>query len=546
VKRVRGKNIIWISLLAILLSSPIIVNFSFAQTTPTMSVSPTTTQTNPTAIFMVSIDIADAVHVAGFEFKVAWDLALTEFPPQAGAGYFLQDVGEVYTYSSANILFKYLLVGGFLKTYGWADGGGTLATVTFQVKATESGSSPIHLYDTKLFDENGVPIPQYNVVDGSFYTTKPKPVFSWTPAAPIPAEVVTFDGTASYDPDGGSIVAWEWNFGDGSPHAFGAVVTHTYASYNIVPYQVTLTVTDSDQGDSWFVTKPLQIWRDLGIVSVWPSLTEADTTDYDGYATTLDYYEDPGYGLLSVIVTVVNFGTLKESYSLSVIIEGTDYNGVTHIWEIAPTAIWFMGTEYPTTIKAGAGSGWANWMLFDISYDAQTSLGLLGEQINTPVPPGQYTITATLTSAFDQDPSNNVMSAPFGVHGSVEVTNIVRGALNDRVFKRKHMGPITFGGFIKNFDNTIGVFRDPITEQGEYGRIVFDIMDESGTLVTEIATPAVYLNYLESSPSQLKAVWADYTPGKYFVDAYCQFGTSDGYFPYFGYTHTTFSFTVLP
>jgi hypothetical protein len=510
-----------------------------------MFISPPSTQTNPTELFQVTVEVANATHVAGFEFKVTWDLALTEFPPAVGEGYFLQDTGiPVYMTSQANILFKYVLVSAFLTAYGWADGGGTLATLTFQVKATESGSSPIHLYDTKLFDENGVLIP-HNVVDGSFFTTKPKPVFSWTPQFPIKREEITFDGTASYDPDGGNITSYEWDFGDGSPHEFGAVVTHAYANYRLAPYQVTLTVMDSDQNQTWFVTKPLQIWRDLGIVSVWPTMTEADTTDYDAYQTTLDYYEDPGYGLLSVIVTVVNFGTKAEDYSLSVIIEGTDYNGVYHSWEIAPTAVWFMGTEYPAHISAGAGSGFGNWMLFDISYDAQTSLGLLGEQINTPVPPGQYTITATLVSLWDQDPSNNVMSAPFGVHSSIEVTKIGRGLLQDHVFRRKNMGPITLAGTIENFDNTIGVFRDPITEQGEYGRIVFDIIDAvTGDLVTEVVTPSAYLNHLQSK--QLKAVWADYAPGQYFVDAYAQFGTIDGDFPYFGYNHVTFSFTVLP
>lgn len=544
----RGKNLIWLSLVALLLSSPIIVNLGRAQGTPTMMVTPTVTQTNPTELFMVTVDVADAVGVAGFEFKVTWDLSLTEFPPVVGEGFFLQDSGiQVYQTVQNNFLFKYVMVSAFLTAQGSTpDTSGTLATLTFQVKATESGSSPIHLYDTKLFDTDGNLIP-HNVVDGSFYTTAPKPVFSWDPAAPIAGDLVTFDGSASYDPDGGSIVAYEWDFGDGSPHEFGAVVTHTYANYRITPYKVTLTVTDSDQGQSWHVTQDLLIWRDLAIVSVWPSMTESDTTDYDAYQTTLDYYEDPGYGLLSVIVTVVNTGTQEESYSLSVIIEGQDYNGVTHSWEIAQTAIWFMGTEYPTTIGPGLGSGFGNWMLFDISYDAQTSLGLLGEQINTPVPPGQYTITATLTSEFDQDSSNNVMSVPFGVHGPTEVTHVVRGALNDHVFKRKNMGPITFGGFIENFDNTIGLARDPISEQGEYGRIVFDVTDAvTGEFVTELATPSVYLNYLESNPSQLKAVWADYTPGQYFVDAYAQFGTIDGDFPYFGNNHVTFSFTILP
>jgi len=55
---------------------------------------------------------------------------------------------------------------------------------------------------------------------------------------------VVFDGSASYDSDGGSIVDFNWDFGDGSTGS-RAVVSHTYA----VPgtFTVTLTVTDNDQ-----------------------------------------------------------------------------------------------------------------------------------------------------------------------------------------------------------------------------------------------------------------------------------------------------------
>jgi hypothetical protein len=537
---VRGKRIVWLSLLAILLTSPIVVNISFAQDPPTIFVNPPTTQTNPTELFQVSIDIRDAVHVAGFEFKVTWDLALTEFPPEVGEGYFLQDFGPVHQEVKDNILFKYVLVTAFMEVYGWSEyTEGTLATITWKVLGDQSGSSPIDLYDTKLLDENGNLIP-HNVEDGSFYTTKPKPVISWTPEAPIAGEMVTFDGTASYDPEGTPITAYEWDFGDGSPHEFGAVVTHTYANYQLAPYVVTLKVTDSGIANPewWAVPKPLQIWRDLGIVSVWPSMTEADTTDYDAYATTLDYYEDPGAGLLSVIVTVVNFGTLEESYSLSVIVEGTDYRGVTHSWEIAPTAIWFMGTEYPTTIGAGAGSGFGNWMLFDISYGAQTSLGLLGEQINTPVPPGQYTITATLTSEFDQDPTNNVMSVPFGVHGSVE--GIAFGGFQ----WGWHHGPVSFYGIMMNLDNTIGVFRDPIDEQGEYARIQYEIVDRAtGLTVETVYSQTKYLNYRQWA---LVSATATLSPGKYICNWMVQFGTDDSSFPYWGQYMRSFKFTVRP
>lgn len=51
-----------------------------------------------------------------------------------------------------------------------------------------------------------------------------------------------FDGGLSVDPDG-SIVRYEWDFGDGNT-ATGQTVTHTYASDG--DYTVTLTVTDDD------------------------------------------------------------------------------------------------------------------------------------------------------------------------------------------------------------------------------------------------------------------------------------------------------------
>lgn len=50
----------------------------------------------------------------------------------------------------------------------------------------------------------------------------------------------TFDGSGSFDPDG-SIVSYDWNFGDGSTGT-GVSPTHIYAAEGL--YTVTLTVTD--------------------------------------------------------------------------------------------------------------------------------------------------------------------------------------------------------------------------------------------------------------------------------------------------------------
>ena len=54
---------------------------------------------------------------------------------------------------------------------------------------------------------------------------------------------VTFNGSASYDPDG-NITLWHWDFGDGLVGT-GKIATHSYSAYGT--YNVTLTVTD----DGW-------------------------------------------------------------------------------------------------------------------------------------------------------------------------------------------------------------------------------------------------------------------------------------------------------
>jgi PKD repeat protein len=71
----------------------------------------------------------------------------------------------------------------------------------------------------------------------------PLACFSCLPPSPGVREEITFDGSASFDPDG-TIVSYEWDFGDGSGGA-GAVVQHSYSQAG--EYTVTLTVTDNDQ-----------------------------------------------------------------------------------------------------------------------------------------------------------------------------------------------------------------------------------------------------------------------------------------------------------
>ena len=59
-------------------------------------------------------------------------------------------------------------------------------------------------------------------------------------------ETVTLDGSGSSDPDG-YLVSYEWDFGDNSQNAEGAIITHEYTAPGT--YTATLTVTD-DYGAS--------------------------------------------------------------------------------------------------------------------------------------------------------------------------------------------------------------------------------------------------------------------------------------------------------
>ncbi len=69
------------------------------------------------------------------------------------------------------------------------------------------------------------------------------PVASFTPSQSLvpTGTAITFNGTASYDPDG-TVTGYSWTFGDGFTGS-GSIVAHSFSTAGI--YTVTLTVTDN-------------------------------------------------------------------------------------------------------------------------------------------------------------------------------------------------------------------------------------------------------------------------------------------------------------
>lgn len=83
-----------------------------------------------------------------------------------------------------------------------------------------------------------------------FFTTKERPPENKKPVAnpggPYKTDInqlMTFNGSSSYDPDG-RIIFYRWNFGDGSSEILDKAPTHLYTDPGT--YTVTLTVVDND------------------------------------------------------------------------------------------------------------------------------------------------------------------------------------------------------------------------------------------------------------------------------------------------------------
>ena len=72
--------------------------------------------------------------------------------------------------------------------------------------------------------------------------------FTYFPESLVVSEEITFDASASTDPDG-EIISYEWDFGDGDvTNTTKETINHSYSEAGI--YEVTLTVIDNDKAKS--------------------------------------------------------------------------------------------------------------------------------------------------------------------------------------------------------------------------------------------------------------------------------------------------------
>ncbi len=102
--------------------------------------------------------------------------------------------------------------------------------------------------------------------------------FTYSPDSPKIMDTVTFDASASCDPDPeGHIVAYSWNFGDigdgNITTTTDAVITHSYKTEGY--YVVSLTVTD-DKGAAGQVSRLITVTTPRGDLNHDGVITSAD------------------------------------------------------------------------------------------------------------------------------------------------------------------------------------------------------------------------------------------------------------------------------
>ena len=137
-----------------------------------------------------------------------------------------------------------------------------------------------------------------NGPDGAIWFTTPSTIYRYTDAnrppiasftaTPNPATTgatVTFDASASYDPDG-TIVSYSWDFGD-TTTGTGVVVTHAYATSGT--YAATLTVLDNESLPGRATTPITVNGPPRAVIAYSPTAIYASTVvTFDGSGSTDD------------------------------------------------------------------------------------------------------------------------------------------------------------------------------------------------------------------------------------------------------------------
>ncbi|MHC4278176.1 MAG: PKD domain-containing protein, partial [Planctomycetota bacterium] len=250
-------------------------------------------------------------------------------------------------------------------------------------------------------------------------------------------EVITFDGSGSYDPDesmGGQIVSYAWDFGDTATGS-GVSPTHSYGATGT--YTVTLTVTDDNNAtgqDTLTVTVHQAPVADAGpdVSATTDEVITFDgsgSTDPDVGGTIISYDWDFGDTASGSGVSPTHSygagGTYTVTLTVTDDLGATDQDTLTVTVNQAPVAV--AGPDVialPGEVITFDGSGSTDSDGTIVSYDwdfGDTATGSGVSPTHSYGAGGTYTVTLTVTddnNATDQDTLTvTVHQAPVAVAG---------------------------------------------------------------------------------------------------------------------------------
>ncbi len=477
------KSLFLICFTVLLFTGCIFPYVAYAQDT-TVHMNPPSTEANPGASFTVDVNVTDVTDLFSWQVKMQWDQDILEMT-SATEGPFLQGQPE------GSIFAKTILAGSLdagcttLGDWPGVSGSGTLMTVAFLV--TDPGETTLDIYESTLLNSTLGPM-LHTVEDGDFHSTWPVASFTYAPQSygrPIVGESVFFNASASYDPDGGSLVNYDWDFGDDSTGT-GMTATHTYATPG--DYTVTLNVTDDD-GETANQTDVVGVkFHDIAILDI-----------------TVEVQED---NLAKIYVTVMNNGS------------HTDWLNVTlYIFDYART---HFNATYMQPIVLGPGN------------EVELGKSSTYPQSNfiwntTDVPPGLYYIWAgaylvnnTAPHGFrldeEQDTSNNMKFITFPgtiIHDiSIEEVTVTptqaNVGQNVKVHVRvKNEGTVQETFSVNVYNGTLGPALDPLIANrtktlgaGAEDTLTFSWFDANETTVPTTYNISVHVPPIVNPPPE--------------------------------------------
>jgi len=306
--------------------------------------------------------------------------------------------------------------GGIIVNYTWNFGDGNITTVTEPVVIHVYGTAENYTVTLTVTDSEELNNSQSKLIKVG---KSPISSFTYSPDFPFVGDIVTFDASGSYDPDG-YIISYLWDFGDGSPQVneTNPLTTHNYATGG--NYTVTLVVTDNE-GLSDINTKivtvnkaPVAVFTytpDFPILDDTVTFNASESYDPNGYIA--NYTWDFGDGNVTTVTTpaITHIYATEGSYTVTLTV--TDNDGYTDITtEIVrvrnyPTATFTYSPDYPIageTTTFDASSSLPNGGVI-VNYFWNFGDGSL--PVNTTDPStnhiytatGNYTVTLTITDS---------------------------------------------------------------------------------------------------------------------------------------------------